>query len=374
MTRVLVSLLAIAGACNPVPTSSPQPAFAWQRSTPSTDEFRTQMLGVAGDDVVVAVGGGGRGVGAAVWHASTIDSWQRVPTEDVQGAADALMTGVAQWRDGFVAVGYDTSGQGLDAAVWTSVDGLQWQRVAPPPDFGGPANQSMGAVAFGDGRLVAVGRADGIVAVELAIWVSEDGISWRRLANEFVPHGRDLSAVAYDGADFVAVGEARLPGGSAVVLTSPDGLRWTRASETEELSGGLMEAVLPWQSTYVSVGCVGTEPGAGTMAASWQLFGSEWRRTLVPAGGDSHASCLNAVAAYRDGLLAVGTTDGGAASWLSEDGSTWTRFPMAATEFAEATLDAMVTAQGHAIVVGSVSEPSSPVDAHAVVWTMSEQQ
>ena len=57
----------------------------------------------------------------------------------------------------------------LDAAVWTSPNGITWTRV-PHDDtvFGGEADQKMSSMAVGEAGLVAVGVDD----PDAAVWVA----------------------------------------------------------------------------------------------------------------------------------------------------------------------------------------------------------
>jgi hypothetical protein len=91
------------------------------------------------------------------------------------------MKSVAAGGPGLVAVGTDSSSDDGAAAVWTSVDGITWSRVAHDEAiFGGTGRQAMHAVVAGGPGLVAVGTdwptddADGMV------WTSVDGITWSR--------------------------------------------------------------------------------------------------------------------------------------------------------------------------------------------------
>ena len=84
-----------------------------------------------------------------------------------------VMWSVTAGGPGLVAVGYDADSdfdQGA-AAVWTSTDGLVWQRVAHDETvFGGDGQQAMSSVTAGGPGLVAVGRDLGREAA--VVWTS----------------------------------------------------------------------------------------------------------------------------------------------------------------------------------------------------------
>jgi hypothetical protein len=70
---------------------------------------------------------------------------------------------------GLVAVGYSFPNS---AAVWTSVDGLAWSRVAH--DNGADLRGTMRSVTAG---------GPGRIAVGAAVWTSPDGLTWSLAAN-----------------------------------------------------------------------------------------------------------------------------------------------------------------------------------------------
>ena len=145
-----------------------------------------------------------------VWTSTDGLVWQRVAHDEaVFGGADRQsMESVTIGGPGLVAVGVDS---GLYAsAVWTSTDGLVWQRV--PHDgavFGdGDNKQWMRSVTVGGPGLVAVGWDDGRQAA--AVWTSVDGITWQRVPHDETVFGgdflQDMSSVAAGGPGLVAVG------------------------------------------------------------------------------------------------------------------------------------------------------------------------
>ena len=89
-------------------------------------------------------------------------TWTRIPGDETVfgGPGSQMMYGVAAGGPGLVAVGQENSGGYLDAAVWTSPDGVTWTRI--PHDetvFGGPGDwPEMYGVAAGGPGLVAVGQ------------------------------------------------------------------------------------------------------------------------------------------------------------------------------------------------------------------------
>ncbi len=235
---------------------------------------------------------------AAIWVSPDGVKWSRVAHDEAVfgGPGGQIITDVIAAGPGFVAVGIvdhsyvdwvgawwePASGQrnDLDAAVWTSKDGLTWQLVADPDGvFSGPGDGSapeagherMDAIAIGEGRLVAVGRAHD----DAAVWVSTDGLSWQRVPHDDAifggPSGQWMHDVVYTGERFVAVGtdvngsmgdpgdlSARMTG---AIWTSEDGLTWSRIANPAHLFGGD-----PDEENHMYISAVASTPD-GVVAA-----------------------------------------------------------------------------------------------------------
>ena len=271
---------------------------------------------------------------AAIWTSTDGLGWTRVPhVEAVFGGADAqLIASVTLGGPGLVAVGLDGSGGDFDAAVWISEDGLVWERVAhDETSLGGVNFQAMQSVTSSDSRLVA------------AVWYSDDGLDWRRvLRNEELfggPNEQDINAVVSGGPRFVAAGfdESDAPGDRDVAIwISSDGQEWERVPHDEELFGGAEEqvvmAVASGSQGLVAVGH--DEAGADRDAAVWRSDdGFIWSKTEADEaslGGDGN-EVMMAVAADEGRLTAVGRADAGgarwAALWTSKDALKWEREP-----------------------------------------------
>ena len=196
----------------------------------------------AGGPGLVAVGfdNTNDNINAAVWTSVDGITWSRVPHDDAVfgGDSDPAMISVTAGGPGLVAVGsdgVDGSFDSLDAAVWTSVDGITWSRV-PHDDavFGGSdGGQRMRSVAAGGPGLVAVGRDEASDDINAAVWTSVDGITWSRVPHDDAVFGGDgdqtMSGVAAGGPGLVAVGGGGPDGDSdAAVWTSVDGITWSR--------------------------------------------------------------------------------------------------------------------------------------------------
>lgn len=272
--------------------------------------------------------------------------WTRIADPSLSGGdGPQSMMDVAVGGGVAVAVGFDSSGGDDDAAVWYTLDGVTWSRVAHDEAvFGGVGYQRMLGVAASESGFVAVGfegdAADSSDTNSVtfqsseshaAVWRSDDGINWTR-----VPHAAAFSAgggrlvmtdVTFSDSRFVAVGNAyqqtepfaiarwdtlddvvnpAIPIDvdiDAAVWTSVDGVTWNRVQADDEVFGGdtirqSMNAITAGGPGFVAVGQEGFE----------FLGVDDW--TPLPLNnpdGDEHL------------------TDNVAAVWTSPDAETWTR-------------------------------------------------
>jgi len=307
-----------------------------------------QMFGVtAGGPGLVAVGfdgtlGNGAG-NAAVWTSPDGFTWSRVPHDEAVfgGVGVQRMLSVTVAGPGLVAVGYDWPADTdlVDAAVWTSPDGVTWSRV--PHDeavFGGAGAQQMLSVTAGGPGLVAVGsdgpldEVDGqgdALAADAAVWTSPDGVTWSRVPHDeavfggageqrmrgVASGGPGLVAVGYDSSDFYSM--------NATVWTSPDGVTWSRVPHDAAVFGGAgvqqMLSVTAGGPGLVAVGFDGFPQGPWYAAVWTSQDGITWTQVL-----DSQAPFVGAytrmfsVTVAGSGLVAVGREAGGnlaAAVW-----------------------------------------------------------
>lgn len=131
---------------------------------------------------------------------------------------------------GFVALTPGTQGQGwrtepmCEAVLWTSEDGSDWELVSPESPFGSGALVSR--IASFRGRHVAVGNR---------VWVSDDGLAWKRLMVDFCREGSGCTEPAVVGAS--AAGWVIL-GWNGTAWTSADGRTWEPMPPTATLPRG----------------------------------------------------------------------------------------------------------------------------------------
>ena len=334
LVRLTAIIVVIGAACNGVPDPSGEPA-TWARVEPASGEGVTYDV-TAGGPGFVAVGiGGSSDLDAAVWTSPDGLSWTPVPDEDAVfgGEGDQWMFSVTAGGPGLVAVGAERTTD-FDGAVWTSPDGLSWTRV--PHDetvFGGDYGQEIVDETSGGPGLVAVGSDGPSSAARPAVWTSPDGLTWSRAPRDQIASDADerslMSAVTRGGPGLVAVGQiGEFPSTSAAVWTSPDGVTWSRVPHDDSVLGG--------------------EGG--------------YKMEAVTAGGP--------------GLVAVGThrpvpTESDAAVWNSPDGIVWSRASADGARFGGEGSQRMrsVTLVGSSLFAAGSSEDS---DLDAAFWVSSD--
>jgi DNA-directed RNA polymerase specialized sigma24 family protein len=214
---------------------------------------------------------------AVVWTSVDGITWSRLALGDAVLDGDAMQS-VTRGGPGLVAVGSAPSAMGESiAAIWTSVDGLNWSRVPYTRNVFGDGKGWQGgvgasSVTAGGPGLVAVGGPDSAAIV----WISVAGIIWSQLPpdSDFIgPGDQSIRSVLAGGPGLVAVGTENLrvprPGvdngmtwvGIAVVWTSRDGITWSRVPHNESVFGGSPEMVdvVAHGSNLIAVGSVCTE-------------------------------------------------------------------------------------------------------------------
>jgi len=270
--------------------------------------------------------------GPAAW-ASVTRTRQVVGGKLFGGDGNQYMFAATGYRDGFVAVGEDCCGavDTVTGAVWTSPDGTSWSRIESKDVFG---SAEVDHVAASGRRIVAFGqsRADPQARPQTLVWVSDDGLAWRRSdAAALVFNGSFRPTGVVGGAlGFIAWGES--PSRAVHVEVSADGESWTDAGFADADSQARLGGIASWRGGWVAVGgkATGQDPATGAVkvgrAEAWySADGAHWS----PGSADGFG--LGQVYAGADGLLALGGDGSGCTAclpgpgvvWHSDDGRSW---------------------------------------------------
>jgi hypothetical protein len=299
------------------PTLTPRYVAGWNDLGDITDEFagRSVMSVMAGPDGgLVAFGLDRTTADVVVWDSDDGVHWRESsqPSGVLGGSGDVPTTGVLG-GPGIMVVGWATSTEGRQRAIWSSVDGRTWSRTA---DLG-VASEDLTLAAGPAGMMVWTpsGRA----------WVSEDGNAWRS-----TDIGREgISDVAVDDEGFVVVGRS---GSVAFLVTSRDGKVWG-TPRTEAVPQGTQ---------------VGIERAADGVEAEWigdqrwRRSGSTWR--VVQDASMPRVPAPASVVGGKAGLLALGspTSAGAYRAWTWDGSGEWdpSRIEAEAGTGAPAVIDA----------------------------------
>ncbi len=220
---------------------------------------------------------------------------------------------------GFLAAGKgNAAGGGTQAVIWTSRDGLTWQRMTAAGlglAGAGEAVQSISYATYrGEDTLIAGTVAAG-GATYSGAWLSTDGGSaWTRVS---IPvsngAGATISGLAFDNAGLIAVrpGGGASPGAAfGVAYFSPNGLAWQYAGTIDAAAGWSPGVVKGTDYGFVVAGQTAagrivayTSTGTG---AAWQPTGS--------LGLAARESVTSVTVAPGGTVVAVGATHGSTVS------------------------------------------------------------
>jgi hypothetical protein len=309
----------------------------WNRleaaSLPTESSNGTEIRSVVqlGERLVAAGVTDGDGDDAFVWMTDG-DQWISIENEDFGGEGTQEIRGLTVWEHGVVAVGWDTT----DGAVWTSPDGLDWERASDPTGaLAGDGNQRVHDVVPGGPGLVAVGETrgvgDGVGDFDAGIWISEDGDVWDRVDNTqagLAGEGEQVAKVIRAGPDGLLVAGYDWGGDNgrdAAVWSSPDGVTWSQEGDRSVFGGPLDQEIHGL-----------TQVGTGWVAAGWTRLDKENRDAAVWASDDGSTWDLvddddaawggpgdqkvEAVTAAGATVIAVGSDVSDVAIWIGQPG------------------------------------------------------
>jgi hypothetical protein len=172
----------------------------------------------------------------------------------------------------------------------------------------------MRRVVAGESILVAAGWLDG----RPALWTSTDGVEW-----SVVPDAPNIASIAAASFGFVGVGteetieDACQEGANgdcfAVVLTSPDGISWTRVAHDAAVFGGGLDKQMMWD-----VATVGDQVVAVGTSVWISPDGRTWARTYQDPAltGDGDQGMMHAVAVGDEVIVVVGDGSTSPVVWV----------------------------------------------------------
>lgn len=241
------------------------------------------------------------------------------------GAADpstqtVTVASVARGPAGYVAVGTIVDGSvgelgatgPIHPGIWVSTDGVSWKRG--------------NAAALGTSspvQVVANGSAYLILAYQAAdrvILRSTDASTW----TDVTPTAGQVVRLLVGGPGFVASGWVD-PGGAAAVWTSVGGRTWSRVYQESTATTTIVGGSVAPDGRILLVGQVASGVGPPTPAALVSSDGVQWTRATD--AGLPTSMTFDTVGVGADGAwygAGFDSTQGGIGIWRSTDGLTWT--------------------------------------------------
>ena len=131
----------------------------------------------------------------AIWYSGNGDDWTLDPdVEDVLGGAgEQVLSRVTSFTPKgsttrmLIAVGYEKNGSEEDGAVWIAEDPSTWQRVSDDAFEGAELQRIIDVTANPHGGVVAAGYAgSGEGDLDAALWSSDDGMHWEPLPSDLL--------------------------------------------------------------------------------------------------------------------------------------------------------------------------------------------
>ena len=263
---------------------------------------------------------------AALWTSVDGREWQRVPHDTELFGERSAVYDLLVREDGILALGLLCEGDACPTVVWSSPDGFTWERT-DLSEGAWPAE-----MAEGESGLVGVSNGSSDTASWGAVWTSPDGVTWVRVPDDPDVFGveegtyESILDVAAGSDGFVAVGT---DGTNAIVWFSADGRTWERIPHDPELFGGTtMYRVMAWGDGYVAVGpdwpiiedIGGPVPGLPSVPSRPTLWvspdGRTWHR--IGIGEEDAVGAVRALVGLQ-GMLIVAGQNGVFATGSDED-------------------------------------------------------
>jgi hypothetical protein len=316
-----------AGSPSPVPSL----ALGWERATIQTGLSAPLTRVVWTGTRFLAVDA----VDGTLLDSTDGRTWHQQPR-----IADGYVGQVAAGPEGIVATG-SRNAEGV-VAIWHSADGLNW---SPAPDaaslHGGGYFITMAAVMATSAGWLAVGGENlscipgACRLVRAVAWTSPDGLEWTRSSDSAVMQQAEMTGVVHPPSGYVAVGDAAADPSrtdSAIrpaVWTSPDARTWTRSDQLPVVKAAadadvVLDGVAVTGSRVVAVGHVSTQAGGPEDAFAWWSDGGKWSSVEIGRFTLSQGVRIVAVSGGFLAMFGFGTdTTCSSAIWSSADGSSW---------------------------------------------------
>ena len=295
----------------------------------------------------------------AIWTSPTGLTWTLAASHGIspQLPGDSVWV-ITKTADGYLAAGASATAGNHGAVIWTSRDGVTWQRMtAAQLGLAGPGETvlNISYATWRGNATVISGTVISNAGVKAdAAWLStNDGAAWTRLT---IPadHGAGtaIRGLGFDGSGLIAVRPGRTASGAAdgIAYFSPNGRVWQYAAtiDSDPRAGGWTPGVVKGSGYgFVVTGATAEGQIVGYTSTG---TGTAWLPT-GPLGNAAAESVVGATVAPAGTIVAIGYT---AASRISQQ-------PV----FVEASTDGSVRPVSLAAIAGAAI-PEMKINSTAV--------
>jgi hypothetical protein len=296
----------------------------------------------------------------AIWTSQNGTSWTLAATHGIAQEPGDAVDVVTYIADGFLAAGHGkTSGGETEAVVWTSRNGVTWQRMTASQLGLTTSGQVAQNISFAASR-----GNDTVISDNRSVWLSTSSGSAWTLAGVPLDHGAQsaISGVSFDGSGLIAIrpGQAASGAPDGVAYFSPNGHTWQYAG-TIDPAGGWTPMVVKG-SNY---GFVVTGPTAHHQSVAYTSpgTGTDWRPTGSLGDASSESNLVPTVAPGGN-VVAVGSTNGtalGQQAVLVEADTAGSVHSVPLASIPAVTVSSTAIADGEQIAVGSA-------DGYPAIW------
>ncbi len=241
----------------------------------------------------------------AIWTSPDGRSWTLAARHGIapQQSGDSIDV-VSSTPGGFLAGGYGQTSAGRQAVIWTSRDGVRWQRLSAAQLGLREAGLIPGNIDFA----TAHGTATVIADRSGGVWLStDDGTRWTPVTVP-VDHGaqNSVSGVSFDKAGLILVrpGTAASGADDGVAYFSADGQTWQYAGTIDAAGGWSPDAVKGSDYGFVATGHTKGQYVAYASTGT----GSQWRPT-GPLGDTTDGPGFNPALGPGGTVIAAGNTN-----------------------------------------------------------------
>ena len=298
-----------------------------------------------------------------LWTSPNGRSWTLAATHGLPVQPGDSIWVLASTARGFLAAGQGAGGQ---AVIWTSPDGVTWQRMTAAPlgltARGRTLANVSWAISHENATVISGQFADG----QWGTWLSTDGGSAWTPVTVPVTGGAEgtISGLAADGSGLIAVRPGRA--GDAIAYFSPNGQAWQYAA-TLGAAGGFRPAVVRGSADGFAV--TGVNAAANYVAYASTGSAARWLPTAWLGPVASYQSAPSGTVGAGGTVIVAGST---AASRVSQEavllqattqGAIWpvplARIPGAVVP--EVKIGSLAVAGGQQVAVGSA-------DGYPAIW------